>query len=401
MTDTNNNVWLHRFACALAIATLFLVALGGIVTTRGVGMAVPDWPTTYGHHMFFFPWSHWYAGIFDEHSHRVWASIVGILAAVFAIWAWARDSRGAQRWWGIAAMVAGLGLVGVRTPAMFVVVACLCVAAIAWMIPRALREDRPLRWLGAVMFAAVIIQGVLGGLRVVLDVHGWGTEFGIFHAVLAQIFFLFVCSLVLITSKWWARANRNELNAAAASRLRSVFVVATLLILMQILFGATMRHLHQGLAVPDLPLAYGKVWPATDEASVATYNAHRLEAAGEQPITPFHIVTHMLHRYTGVLAWLAIAWCVVVAWRNTVGGSIVRKLTLLWFVVASTQVTLGVLSILSQRKVDVTTAHVAVGALTLTLGWIVVLAAARLTAPRLATAVQNEPALGTAKLKHA
>ena len=59
------------------------------------------------------------------------------------------------------------------------------------------------------MFAAVIIQGVLGGLRVVLDVHGWGTEFGIFHALLAQIFFLLVCSLALITSNWWARANRR------------------------------------------------------------------------------------------------------------------------------------------------------------------------------------------------
>src|SRR5687768_12200721 len=87
MVPTRNNRWLHCFALGLAVATLFLVALGGVVTTKGVGMAVPDWPTTYGHHMFFFPFSHWYAGIFDEHSHRVWASIVGILAAVFAIWA--------------------------------------------------------------------------------------------------------------------------------------------------------------------------------------------------------------------------------------------------------------------------------------------------------------------------
>lgn len=401
MEQTKNNAWLNRFAWALALSTLFLVALGGVVTTKGVGMAVPDWPTTFGHHMFFFPWSHWYAGVFDEHSHRVWASIVGILAAAFAIWAWVRDTRGAQRWWGIAAMVLGLSLVGFRKPMMFVIVACLCAVAIAWMIPRAWRDERPLRWLGAIMFAAVIIQGVFGGLRVVLDVHGWGTEFGIFHGMLAQVFFVLVCSLVFITSKWWSRANRNELNAPVASRLRTVFTAITALVLLQILFGATMRHLHQGLAVPDLPLAYGEVWPATDEASVATYNAHRTEAAGEDPITGFHVVVHMLHRYTGVVAWLGIAACVVMAWRLTAKGSFVRKASMLWFAVASVQVTLGILSILSQRKVDVTTAHVAVGAITLTMGWIAVLAVTRLSAARTANVRAEEPAIGSAKLKHA
>jgi cytochrome c oxidase assembly protein subunit 15 len=98
MNRPTENVWLHAFACALAVATLFLVALGGIVTTKGVGMAVPDWPTTYGEHMFLFPPSKWMAGIFDEHSHRLWASLVGLLAAVFAIWTWARSTTGPSRW---------------------------------------------------------------------------------------------------------------------------------------------------------------------------------------------------------------------------------------------------------------------------------------------------------------
>jgi len=394
-------VWLHRFAWGLALCTLFLVALGGVVTTKGVGMAVPDWPTTYGDHMFFFPPSKWMAGIFYEHSHRLWGSLVGLLAAVFAIWVWVRNSAGWERRLGIIGMGAALGLMGVRTPAMFVAMAGVCAGVIAYAIVRARTDDVRLRWFGVIALSAVIIQGVFGGLRVILDAHGWGTEFGILHAMLAQLFFLFVCSLVLITSRWWERANRMELTSLAGSRLRHVFVATTIVAFVQILFGATMRHLHQGLAVPDLPLAYGKLWPAIDAASVADYNAHRLEAAGEHPITAFHIIVHMLHRYTGVLAWLAIGACVVCAWRGTARGSIVRKFAATWFAVASVQVVLGILSILSQRKVDVTTAHVAVGALTLMLGWLAVLVTTRVTAARKILAPQAEPALSPAGLKHA
>ena len=401
MSRSKNHLGLQVFACALALATLFLVALGGIVTTKGVGMAVPDWPTTYGHHMFFFPFSQWMAGVFDEHSHRVWASIVGILAAIFGIWAWARDTKGRERWLGIFGMFVGLGLVGVRKPMVFVIVAAVCAVVIGFAIPQAMRKESRLRWLGVIAFAAVIIQGVLGGLRVILDEHGWGTEFGIFHAILAQLFFVFVCSLALITSGWWGRANSNELSAATGSRLRTFFVLATALVLVQILFGATMRHLHQGLAIPDLPLAYGKVWPATDAASVADYNAHRLEAAGENPITAFHIVVHMLHRITGVVAWLVIAACVVITWRNTGRGSALRKFAMLWLAIASLQVVLGVISILSQRKVDVTTAHVAVGALTFMLGWLSAMVAGRLMVWQSASPVQLRPSMAPAQLRTA
>jgi len=407
MLQTKDNVWLHWLACALALATLFLVALGGVVTTKGVGMAVPDWPTTYGHHMFFFPFSYWYAGVFDEHFHRVWASFVGIIAALFAIWVWARDSSGRERWWGIIAMIAGLGLVGVRKPTMFVVVACVCVGVIGWAIPRAIRSSNRLRWLGVIMFAAVIIQGVLGGLRVLLDERGWGTEFGIFHAVFAQLFFLLVCSLVLITSKWWLGVFGGGLNPASGVQVRRAFWFTSALILLQLFLGATMRHQHQGLAVSDFPMAYGKFWPSTDAASVAAYNANRLEAAGENPITRFHIVVHMLHRFTAGAVLLAILGCARLAWRNSPAGSVLRKVAFCWVTLGLIQVALGILTILSLRKVDVTTAHVAVGALTFAVGWMLVLMASRLasakiTAPsaaRLASGVCIPAAAG--ELKHA
>jgi cytochrome c oxidase assembly protein subunit 15 len=352
MTRTTNNVWLHRFACVLAVATLFLVALGGVVTTKGVGMAVPDWPTTYGENMFLFPPSKWIGGIFYEHSHRLVASLVGMLTIVLAVWLWLKESR-------------------------------------SW-----------LRWIGFIALFGVVFQGVLGGMRVVFDVHGWGTELGIFHAIFAQLFFLLICSIALFTSRGWNSAAPQEISSISAIALRRFVSLTTLLILVQLAFGATMRHQHAGLAVPDFPLAYGKVWPATDAASVELYNAHRLEAAGEAPITAPHIVVHMLHRLTGFAVLLAIVGCAVIAWRSSTPGSRLRKLSGLWVVIVCVQVVLGIYTIWSQRKVDVTTAHVALGALTFMIGWLLVLVSSRFVTER-AMLKTAQASIATGELKHA
>jgi cytochrome c oxidase assembly protein subunit 15 len=329
MTRSTDNLWLHHFAFALGVATLFLVALGGVVTTKGVGMAVPDWPTTYGENMFLFPPSKWIGGIFYEHSHRLVASLVGMLTAILAVWLWLKESR---RW---------------------------------------------LRWLGTIAFIAVVFQGVLGGMRVVFDRHGLGTELGIFHATVAQLFFLLVGSIALFTSGWWRSVNVQAVESTAAKKMRRWFLAATLLILLQLVLGATMRHQHAGLAVPDFPLAYGKIWPATDPASLHAYNAHRMEANGEQAITASHVVVHMLHRVTAFAVLFTIIGCAVLAWRNTPRGSLLRKISAFWVAIVLVQVVLGSLTILSQRKVDVTTAHVAVGAVTFLVGWLLVLIASR------------------------
>jgi cytochrome c oxidase assembly protein subunit 15 len=402
MTRSTNNVWLHRFACLLAIATLGLVALGGVVTTKGVGMAVPDWPRTYGDHMFLFPPSKWMAGIFFEHSHRLWASLVGLFCGIFALWTWWHGTTGRKRWLGVGTMVLVLGLLGVRhQPGLFVAIGLLSVIAVIWAAIRVASGENRMRWLGVIALAAVIIQGVLGGLRVILDEHGWGTEFGVFHAMLAQVFFAFVCSLALMTSKWWSQAGQPVLAATTASRLKIIFITVTVLIFIQIFFGATMRHQHAGLAVPDFPLAHGKLWPATDAASVQFYNAHRMEAAGEQPITAPHIVVHMLHRFTGFILFFAIIGVAVAAWKRTTAGSPLRRISALWVILALVQVTLGILSILFQRKVDVTTAHVALGALTFATGWWLVMVAARLAAPKQPVVLPDPVLAAASKLKPA
>lgn len=395
MNRSTENYWLHAFACLLSVATLFLVALGGVVTTKGVGMAVPDWPTTYGEHMFLFPPSKWMAGVFYEHSHRLWASLVGLLAAVFAIWTWGLGSSGRSRGAGIGAMVAALALMGVREPAWLVAMAFIASLVLLYAGFRAVNAADRMRWLGVIAFASVIIQGVLGGLRVLLDQHGWGTEFGILHAALAQLFFLLVCSLALLTSRRWGQWNIPVMKPAVALQLRRLLIATTLLVFVQLLLGATMRHQHAGLAVPDFPLAYGSFWPATDAASIASYNAHRLEAAGENAITALQIVVHMLHRFMALGIVIAILVCTVLVWRNTSQGSVLRRLSAGWIATVSIQVTLGIMTILSQRKVDVTTAHVAVGAITFLIGWLLVLATSRSMVPvREASSVNGaKPAL--------
>ena len=87
---TNQHSSLHRFAVLTAIATLGLVGVGGLVTSHGAGMAVPDWPNTNGYNMFFFPISQWVGGIFYEHTHRLAASGVGSLTIVLTLWLYGR-----------------------------------------------------------------------------------------------------------------------------------------------------------------------------------------------------------------------------------------------------------------------------------------------------------------------
>src|SRR5216117_2358389 len=93
MTRTTDNPWLARFALLTTLATLVLVCLGGLVTSHEAGMAVPDWPNTFGYNLFFFPISQWVGGIFYEHTHRLMASVVGLLVVGLTRWLGGRQAR--------------------------------------------------------------------------------------------------------------------------------------------------------------------------------------------------------------------------------------------------------------------------------------------------------------------
>jgi cytochrome c oxidase assembly protein subunit 15 len=186
---TRQNIWLHRYALLAAMATFPLLFVGGLVTSTGSALAVPDWPTTFGHNMFLYPWSRMVGGIFYEHSHRLLGALVGFLTMTLTLWLWFKDRRPL------------------------------------------------LRWLGGIALAAVIIQGTLGGLRVVLLQQ----TLAIVHACLAQAFFALLVSITLLTSPAW-KADAGDTPIEEGGQLRRLCLLTTAFIYLQIVFGAVLRH---------------------------------------------------------------------------------------------------------------------------------------------------------------
>ena len=320
----NYSPWLHRFVVVTAAATFLLLGSGGMVTSHEAGMSVPDWPNTYGYNMFLFPVSKWVGGIFYEHTHRLLASGIGLLTTILTVWLWRKDAR-------------------------------------AWM-----------RWLGVLAFVLVTLQGVLGGLRVTLDMD----KLGIVHGALAQLFFVLICALALFTSRWWqnvAQASRlpgQQISrcVAGTAALHWLVLFTTLLIFLQLVLGATMRHQHAGLAIPDFPAAYGKVWPDTSADAVARYNEQRMNVIAENPITAFQIILQMAHRIVALAILIGVAVCAQQAWRRLGKKHPLTRLAVFWLALIAVQIALGAATIWSNKAADVATAHVLVGALSLVTG---------------------------------
>ena len=357
----------HGFAVLTAVATLGLLGAGGLVTSHGAGMAVPDWPNTNGYNMFFFPVSQWVGGVFYEHTHRLAASGVGLLTVVLVLWLYGRKARPVMRWGGLILLLLGASLaVAVPRPwtdGLVVGLTGLALFGASWVWPRCEPSPKWLRWCGLGAVVAVILQGVLGGLRVVL----YKDALGIFHATLAQVFFVLVCAIALFTSRWW-QTPRARIPSAINHQLSTLFLLTTLLILGQLALGAAMRHQHAGLAIPDFPLAYGRLWPAMDAASVAHYNAQRMEITSVNEITAFQIGLQMAHRFVALAILGAVAFAAWSGWRGLGGRHLLSRLALGWLGLILTQVLLGAATIWSDKAADIATAHVLVGALALALG---------------------------------
>ncbi|MEE9294295.1 MAG: COX15/CtaA family protein [Phycisphaerae bacterium] len=193
---------LHRLAIAAAVVTLLLIFVGGSVTSNDAGMAFADWPTVDGHNMFLFPPSKWVGDKLFEHVHRLLGAAAGMLMIAIAVWAQMREPR---------------------------------------------RQVRILAW---IMLGAVIVQGVMGGIRVTAN----SITLAIVHGCLAQSFFCVTICMVLLTSRWWGavQAETHGFESVGLQKappgLGRLCVAASLIVFGQLLAGAIYRHLGVGLA---------------------------------------------------------------------------------------------------------------------------------------------------------
>ncbi len=300
----------HAFLVATTISTFILITSGALVTSHGAGLAVPDWPTTFGYNMFTFPISRWVDGIFFEHVHRLIASVIALFTLISMVWLLAVDSR---RWVKVLVVAAAI---------------------------------------------AVLVQALLGGLRVV-----WlKDEIGIFHALLAQSFFVSLGILTVSTSQ--AFLDGRWAPAVPAGNLRWMMAGLVAVIFLQLGIAATMRHSHTGLSIPDFPAAYGKVLPDTSAAEIARINTARIEA-GEVPTTATQIWLQMAHRF---VAFVILGLVALFARRSySLRGvpTVIRRWALVLVGMVIVQIGLGAWTIWSNKAADIASLHMAVGALML------------------------------------
>ena len=296
----------HRFVRVSAACVAVIIAAGALVTTTRTGLSVPDWPTTFG--TFFPPFALWVNGVEFEHTHRLIAGVIGLFTMISCVWVIRRDAR------------------------------------------------RGVRFLAGAAICAVLVQAMLGGLTVLLKLP---PAVSASHGTLGQTFFCLMVALSMVTSPSWAAAGRREADGAALA-LQMLSVMLFITVWSQLVIGATMRHLHAGLAILDFPTSQGQWVPDFVNVGVAVNFAHRMGA-----LVVFVLATSLvaltLARFRDdarlVSAALRIAGLVAL------------------------QVTLGAFIVWTHRSVIVTSLHVLNGALVLVSALVMLLWAFRLYAP--------------------
>jgi cytochrome c oxidase assembly protein subunit 15 len=281
-------VALHRFAIFAAAATFVLVFAGGLVTSTGSAMAVPSWPLDAGRLV---P-QQWGVGVLFEWGHRAIAGTVSILTLTLALWVWMAERR-------------------------------------AWV-----------RYTALTAFALVLVQAVLGGITVLLNLP---LTFAVAHAMTGQAFFCMMVAIALFTSPAWHAMESVApiVHTPGRASVAPLAAVTTGIIYLQIIIGALMRHMHAGLAIPDFPLAFGHLLP---------------------PMFSLPIAVNFVHRCGAVVVTAMVLWTVARTLREYRDEPMLRHPALGLLVLLAAQIGLGAATVLSRRAVVPTTSHVAVGA---------------------------------------
>lgn len=178
----------HRFLAFAACVTLLLIVAGALVTSNDAGLAVPDWPTSFGSLYRIPPMV---GGVKFEHGHRMLAELVGFLTIIIAVWTWRAERR-------------------------------------SWM-----------RKLGFIALGTVIAQGILGGITVLYYLPA---PISSAHATLAQTFFCILVSMTLVTSRTWMQTTPQSVEDRRSPRLRTLAVLSVASVYVQLILGAAFRH---------------------------------------------------------------------------------------------------------------------------------------------------------------
>jgi cytochrome c oxidase assembly protein subunit 15 len=286
------------FATIGSIWVFVLVTLGAFTTSIGAGMAFPDWPLSHGS----INPEGWLENLamFAEHSHRLTGAVMGLITIGLAVWLWRKESR---RW---------------------------------------------LRNLGWAALAIVIIQGLIGGKRVLLDslaVPGFEMTLGqmlrIPHGVLAHLYVCVLIAIAVALSRSWLSRT-----LPVSPGLRRFGLIACALMVVQLIIAATMRHNFAGLAIPTFPYS---------TADGGWLPAH----------WNFHVNIHFAHRVMALVLTVVLVWFATKIWRDPGASLLMRCGVSLLMGLLALQILLGAHVIWQMREAHVTTGHVVVGAMLL------------------------------------
>ena len=327
----------HRVAVLLTVIVFPLIWFGGLVTSWDAGMAVPDWPGTFGYNMFAYPISTWFFGpwdLFVEHGHRLLASISGLVAIGLMWFTFKNDSR---KW---------------------------------------------VRWYSVLLFLLVSFQGLLGGIRV-LSAKGKLGDFELFfsdrtmakiHGCVGPAFFLLVVGFCVVTSKWWFDQESFRIRGKSSRSFTSTWPTLMLVAAYcQLVVGAFLRHISESaspssyvlLIAIHVTVAVGLV-VGTFIQGFAVWRANRREPASRGLVWSirFLILAILIQFSLGFGTWVVkFGWPVWFADMEFAAGFVVPEK--------------------SMFQMNLVTAHVAVGSLILAFWTVQVFRAHRLFAPSL------------------